>query len=60
MFHDDLAHTGYSNSAAPETNQTLWEFNTGGQVGSPSVVDGVVYVGSYDHKIYAFNASTGG
>ncbi len=37
MFHDNLAHTGYSNSQAPETNQTLWKFNTGGQVGSPSV-----------------------
>ncbi|MGA3059330.1 MAG: PQQ-binding-like beta-propeller repeat protein, partial [Candidatus Bathyarchaeia archaeon] len=49
MFHNDLAHSGFSNSQAPETNQTLWEFNTGGQVDSPTVVDGVVYVGAYDH-----------
>ena len=28
-------------------------------MGSASVDDGVVYVGSYDHKIYAFNASNG-
>lgn len=59
MFHSDLAHSGYSNSQAPQTNQTLWKFNTGGQVDSATVVGGIVYVGSYDHKIYAFNASNG-
>ncbi|MCW4028442.1 MAG: PQQ-binding-like beta-propeller repeat protein [Candidatus Bathyarchaeota archaeon] len=59
MFHADLSHTGYSASSAPKSNQTLWAFNTGGQMGSPTVVDGVVFVGSYDHKIYAFNASNG-
>ena len=52
-------HTGNSGSVAPVTNATLWKFNTGGQVGSPTVVDGVVYVGSYDRKIYAFDASDG-
>ena len=59
MFHHDLAHTGNSNSATPNTNQTLWKFNTGGQVDSPTVVDDVVYVGSYDHKIYALDAANG-
>ena len=59
MFHGDLTHSGSSNSAAPTTNATLWKFNTGGQVDSPTVVGGVVYVGSFDHKIYAFNASDG-
>ncbi len=59
MFRRSLTHDGHSNSVAPQTNQTLWKFNTGGQVGSPTVVDGVVYVGSYDHKVYAFNTATG-
>src|SRR4030067_1291077 len=59
MFHHDLTHTGNSNSTAPNTNQTLWKFNTGGQVNSPAVADSVVYVGSYDHRVYAFNASNG-
>ena len=59
MFHHDLTHTGISGSAAPSTNQTLWKFNTGGQMDSPTVAGGVVYVGSYDHKVYALNASTG-
>jgi hypothetical protein len=44
MFHHDLMHTGNSNSEAPNTNQTLWKFNTGGQVDSPVVAGGVVYV----------------
>jgi outer membrane protein assembly factor BamB len=59
MFRHDLAHSGSSSSTAPSTNQTLWKFNVGGQVGSPVVVDGVVYVGSYDHKLYALDASNG-
>jgi len=51
MFHSDLEHSGYSSSQAPKSNQTLWAFNTGGQIGSPAVANGVVYVGSYDHKV---------
>ena len=35
-------------------------YPTGGGVeSSPSVANGVVYVGSYDHNLYAFNASSG-
>jgi parallel beta-helix repeat protein len=60
MFHHDLTHTGYSASTGPTTNQTLWTYTTGNEVGSsPAVVGGVVYVGSYDHKVYALNATTG-
>jgi outer membrane protein assembly factor BamB len=59
MFHHDLTHTGASDTSAPSTNQTLWKFSTGGQMGSPTVIGGVVYVGSYDNKIYAFNAKNG-
>src|SRR4030067_167506 len=59
MFRHDLTHSGSSRSTAPRTNQTLWKFNTGGQVGSPTVVNGVIYVGSYDRKVYAFKASSG-
>jgi hypothetical protein len=60
MFHHDLLHSGYSTSTAPTTNQTLWTYTTGSLVfSSPAVVGGVVYVGSYDNKTYALNASTG-
>jgi len=59
MFHNNAAHTGTSNTLAPTNNQTLWKFNTGGQMGSPTVTNGIVYVCSYDDKIYAFNALNG-
>src|SRR4030042_2104374 len=60
MLHHDLQHTGYSTSPAPSTNQTLWTYTTGGYMSSsPAVVDGKVYVGSYDNKTYCLNAATG-
>jgi PKD repeat protein len=60
MFHHDLGHTGYSTSAAPDTNDTLWEYATGGNVySSPAIVNGKVYVGSGSNKIYCLDAMTG-
>jgi outer membrane protein assembly factor BamB len=59
MFHHDLTHSGNSSSTAPNTNQTLWRYNTGGAVDSPTVAGGMVYVGSEDNKTYALNATTG-
>jgi parallel beta-helix repeat protein len=60
MFHKNLRHTGNTRSPAPRTNQTLWSYSTSGWVySSPAVVNGRVYVGSYDNKVYCLNASTG-
>jgi outer membrane protein assembly factor BamB len=61
MFHHDPNHTGYSTSTAPNTNHTVWTYTTDNWIAysSPSVVDGKVYVGSYDHNVYCLNASTG-
>jgi len=60
MFHHDLQHTGYSTSTAPETNDQLWNYTTGGGiVSTPSLVNGEVYLGSEDDKIYCLNAFTG-
>jgi outer membrane protein assembly factor BamB len=36
-----------------------WVTTTGDFVAEPAVVDGVVYVGSADRKVYALNAATG-
>ena len=60
-FHHDLARTGYSTSTGPLTNQTLWSYPTDNSVEytSPAVVNGVVFVGSHDHNVYALNAATG-
>ena len=44
MFRHDPNHTGYSTSTAPNTNNTIWIYTTGGPVySSPAVVDGKVY-----------------
>src|SRR5512138_1452807 len=59
MWRHDLEHSGNTISRGAVTNQTLWKFNTGGQVGSPFVVDGIVYVGAYDRNVYAFRAADG-
>ena len=60
MHRHDLQHTGYSESPAPNTNQTLWTYTTGSFVwSSPAVVDGKVYAGSYDKKVYCLDAATG-
>src|SRR6266571_551392 len=38
----------------------IWSASTGGSIfSSPVVANGVIYVGSEDHKLYAFNAATG-
>ena len=60
MFHHDLKHTGYTESPAPNTNQTLWSYATGTYVfSSPAVADGRVYIGSGNGKVYCLNAFTG-
>ncbi|MEM3823350.1 MAG: PQQ-binding-like beta-propeller repeat protein [Candidatus Bathyarchaeia archaeon] len=60
MFHHDLSHTGASTLHGPTTNRTLWTYTTGNVVySSPAVVNGLVYIGSYDKKVYCLNAFTG-
>ena len=60
MFHHDLLHTGYSTSTAPNTNNVLWTYTTGsGVYSSPAVVDGKVYIGSYDGHVYCLDAEDG-
>ena len=64
MFHKDLAHSGYSESTGPLTNQTLWKYQTGSSIeSSPAVVDGVAYIGAlwngHNGFVYALNATTG-
>ncbi len=66
-FHFDLSNTGlnpYENVLSPATVGNLaldWKYTTQGSIAqsSPAVVNGVMYVGSQDHNVYALNASTG-
>ena len=60
MFHHDLQHSANSSSAAPETNSTLFAYQTGNSVSSsPAIANGLLYIGSDDGNIYALNAASG-
>ncbi|MCW3998615.1 MAG: PQQ-binding-like beta-propeller repeat protein [Candidatus Bathyarchaeota archaeon] len=60
MFGYDLARCGSSPVNGPATNYTKWIYTTGGVISSsPSIYGGVVYVGSNDGYLYAFNESDG-
>jgi len=55
MFRHDVQHTGRSRHVGPETPAVRWTLLTGGDIcSSPAVgADGTIYVGSWDHKLYA-------
>ncbi|MGD0494708.1 MAG: PQQ-binding-like beta-propeller repeat protein [Candidatus Bathyarchaeia archaeon] len=58
-FHHDPLHTGYSTSAVPSTNRTIWNFTTGSVLEScPAIVGDELFFGSGDGNFYALNAST--
>jgi len=43
-----------------QTGEQVWVYPTGMPLGhSPTVVDGIAYVGGYDHKLHAVDALTG-
>jgi outer membrane protein assembly factor BamB len=64
MFGFDAAHT-HNNPYEHTLNPTnvsrltpLWSFATGDHIdSSPAVAGGMIYVGSHNHKLYAFDAS---
>lgn len=60
-FRSDLNNTGvYDDGGRRPAPSLLWTYKTGGSVtSSPTIVDGVVYVGSQDRNLYALNATTG-
>jgi len=56
----DEGRTGYTESPAPDSNQTYWKFQTGGPItSSPVVAAGMVFVSSTDGYLYAVNVTTG-
>ncbi len=67
QFHYGPRHQGcnpYETVLSPSTVAGLneaWRYTTGGSItySSPAVPNGVVYVGSFNGKLYALNASTG-
>ncbi len=63
MFRSNKEHTGfapYGCSPKGEEFELLWALKTGGGIeSSPSVVDGMIYVGSFDRKMRCVNGETG-
>ena len=53
----------YENVLTPANVSNLvldWDYSTNGSIiSSPAIANGVVYIGSDDHNLYAFNAATG-
>jgi len=61
MFHGNLAHTGVYDSPGPKQfTGVKWTFKAGGPiVTSPTIADGVVYIGAMDGHLYAIDQQTG-
>ena len=66
QFHFDHCHTGYNPYEvilSPATVGDLvldWQYRTNGEIlSSPTVANGIVYLASLDHNVYALNAATG-
>ncbi len=60
MFRHDAAHTGVADEAVEPPLELLWTFEIEeGVYSSPAVLDGFIYVGSYDNYTYALDASNG-
>ncbi|HZQ67604.1 MAG TPA: PQQ-binding-like beta-propeller repeat protein [Terriglobales bacterium] len=61
MFRGNPQHGGiYDSAAIPRFTEVKWKFKTHGQVfSSPALANGVVYIGSGDHFLYAIDAESG-
>lgn len=61
MFRADPWHSGMNDDGGITPIDTLVWMNISGDrvYSSPAVVDGVVYIGSDDHNVYALDADTG-
>ena len=60
MFRANPRLTGTTETSLPEAPALKWSFKTGGPVkSSPAVVDGRVFIGSDDARLYALNLADG-
>lgn len=58
LYAFDAAGTTNCTAGPPKTCSPLWTATTNGSVfSSPAVASGIVYVGSADHHLYAFDAA---
>jgi len=60
MFGHDPQCTGYTDSPAPDTNQTLWTSTVSVGGGTcPAVVNDRLYIGDWSGRFYCFDAANG-
>ncbi|HET6275614.1 MAG TPA: PQQ-binding-like beta-propeller repeat protein [Candidatus Cybelea sp.] len=60
MFRGGPAHVGVYNSSAPRLDAVKWRFHASGKLfSSPTVSNGVVYIGSSSGRLYAVRAADG-
>jgi outer membrane protein assembly factor BamB len=61
MFRGNLAHTGvYEAPGVLTFTKVKWKFHTDGLViSTPAIANGVAYVGSTDHNLYAVDLGSG-
>jgi eukaryotic-like serine/threonine-protein kinase len=61
MFRGDPQHSGvYDAAGVTRYSRVKWKFKTkSGVMSSPAVVNGILYVGSNDHYLYALDAESG-
>lgn len=61
MFHADAGHSGnYPAKGYKAIGGVKWKFKTAGKIfSSPAVVNGMAFIGSEDHNLYAIDINTG-
>ncbi|HJZ60356.1 MAG TPA: PQQ-binding-like beta-propeller repeat protein, partial [Gemmataceae bacterium] len=60
LYRGDPLMSGVGQAKLPEQLQERWTFKTGNVIeGAPAVVNGTVYVGSFDKHLYAIDLATG-
>lgn len=61
LFRGDAHSTGVSRGTLPEKLDVLWKFAVPGTAfdSTPAIVDGVVYLGDMDGRLYALDLATG-
>jgi len=61
LFRGNASATGVSSSTLPENPRLLWKrnFEYGMFESTPAIVEGVVYIGSYDGNFYALRLEDG-
>lgn len=61
VFRGDAASTGVAHTTLPEKPVLVWKktFKEGGFEATAAIVEGMVYVGSFDGNLYALSLATG-